>query len=538
MQPTETSSRTFIYSPFDMQDFFAPANDQIVSITGLTTSARVTLSSGVVLLYRGSDLSYSRTAPKGGTVDSVTALDANGKIIATLSLKGAPWNFAEITTDAPLNSYLSNPTFIDEPYQVDPRPAENDLLGGNKSDFISWFDGAKTVRGLDGDDTFRKFLNYSSQTPELIDGGNGKDTLKLVLADGDFRETTLLSIEAISIDQGNMQISASQIGNGQIARDASIRIIENASLSIDQVEGSSVSLSSFKVQGLIGPNETFGYISIGGTDANDLQVGSSEGDILFGVGGNDTLYGNGGNDRIIGGAGNDKLYAGTAYSFFRSTDRLEGGAGNDTLVGGESSEFLSGDGSAMFLGGTGNDVYIISTATTKIQELANEGYDRVVTSVDLNLSDGESSSDAGSIERIEIKSNVGLTVTGSASNNQIFGNVGADVLNGVAGDDRLQGGIGNDVMSGGTGLDVMTGGAGSDRFVFSNGFGKDVVNDFASGTDVIDLSALDTITSFDDLTADHIRQVGRNVWIEGDDSDVLILRDVSLSSLDASDFLF
>jgi VCBS repeat-containing protein len=82
----------------------------------------------------------------------------------------------------------------------------------------------------------------------------------------------------------------------------------------------------------------------------------------------------------------------------------------------------------------------------------------------------------------------------------VDGGKGADLLIGGAGADRLLGGDGDDVIVGGGGADIMTGGAGADIFVIREAndampIAADRIEDFVSGTDRIDLSALTNITS-------------------------------------------
>lgn len=74
-------------------------------------------------------------------------------------------------------------------------------------------------------------------------------------------------------------------------------------------------------------------------------------------------------------------------------------------------------------------------------------------------------------------------LTGGAGDDQISGNGGNDVLVGGAGRDTIWGGGGADTITGGRDADRMTGGSGADRFVFQDGDGRDVITDFASGTD-------------------------------------------------------
>jgi serralysin len=86
-----------------------------------------------------------------------------------------------------------------------------------------------------------------------------------------------------------------------------------------------------------------------------------------------------------------------------------------------------------------------------------------------------------------------------------IGGGGDDVVIGNAAGNFLRGGAGNDSLAGGAGVDREEGGAGADIFVFiatgdsresalrSDGvkFRSDVIADFVSGTDRIDLSAID-----------------------------------------------
>ncbi|MDB5694282.1 MAG: hypothetical protein JWO81_3345, partial [Alphaproteobacteria bacterium] len=83
-----------------------------------------------------------------------------------------------------------------------------------------------------------------------------------------------------------------------------------------------------------------------------------------------------------------------------------------------------------------------------------------------------------------------------AGNDTLTGNEAANRLESGAGDDTLTGNGGNDTLVGGGGKDTLIGGAGGDIFLFQSnsdstaGIGRDVVTDFAKGSDHIDLSAL------------------------------------------------
>ena len=95
--------------------------------------------------------------------------------------------------------------------------------------------------------------------------------------------------------------------------------------------------------------------------------------------------------------------------------------------------------------------------------------------------------------------NVGIAYGVTIEN--AVGGGGNDIIVGNKASNKLDGGAGNDVISGGAGIDYVTGGAGSDTFVADiNGstmpakrgpLALDVITDFASGSDKIDLRGID-----------------------------------------------
>jgi Ca2+-binding RTX toxin-like protein len=93
----------------------------------------------------------------------------------------------------------------------------------------------------------------------------------------------------------------------------------------------------------------------------------------------------------------------------------------------------------------------------------------------------------------------GLTITTGAGN---------DIINGGALGDTLNGGAGNDTITGGTGADRMTGGAGADTFVIalntaaassSTAGAPDVISDFTSGTDKLNVGATSFLGNFTNI---------------------------------------
>jgi hypothetical protein len=124
-------------------------------------------------------------------------------------------------------------------------------------------------------------------------------------------------------------------------------------------------------------------------------------------------------------------------------------------------------------------------------------------------------------------------VNGGKGNDRLFGEAGNDTLVGEDGNDTLLGGEGDDVFLGGRGGDVFDGGAGSDKFLISRGDGVDTIRNFASA-DRIDLGAFHFKSA--EAARDAFKQVGHNAVLDLGPGDQLILQNIKLSDLSASQF--
>jgi Ca2+-binding RTX toxin-like protein len=295
--------------------------------------------------------------------------------------------------------------------------------------------------------------------------------------------------------------------------------------------------------------------SVIGTNGRNSIEGRDGDDVLSGAGGNDLMFGGSGNDRLGGSVGLDKLFGGDGI------DTLFGGDGNDVLNGGNGGDYHEG--------GLGNDTYGLNGTGDTIFEKAGEGIDTVRANFSANLSlisahvenlilvGGANLSGTGNGQDNNLIGNVannilqGLdgndTLSGGDGNDRLFGgdgndtlggSVGSDLLNGGAGNDLMFGGNGNDTMIGGAGNDTMTGGLGADSFVFSNNWGVDTINGFAINApgEVIDLTVVSAITSFADLSANHLTQVGGNAVIFVGVNTITLVG-VTAASLTSGDFL-
>jgi len=139
---------------------------------------------------------------------------------------------------------------------------------------------------------------------------------------------------------------------------------------------------------------------------------------------------------------------------------------------------------------------------------------------------------------------------GFGGNDKMYGHNGSDLLRGDSGKDKLYGGAGNDTLKGGDGDDILRGGNGRDKefggggedvFRFRTGDDKSIIRDFdavGSEHDVIDLSGLASVGNWSDLKNNHMEQIGSHVEIDGEGGDIIVIKDVTLASLDKGDFLF
>src|SRR5207237_8411612 len=100
------------------------------------------------------------------------------------------------------------------------------------------------------------------------------------------------------------------------------------------------------------------------------------------------------------------------------------------------------------------------------------------------------------------------TVNGTGKDDIIYAGSGDDTVKGNDGNDTIYGGSGNDTSNGNNGSDTIVGGFGADQLTGSNGNDRfvylsvadsnaslfDIITDFASGSDRIDLAALGALS--------------------------------------------
>ena len=176
-----------------------------------------------------------------------------------------------------------------------------------------------------------------------------------------------------------------------------------------------------------------------------VLAGASNVMALF-MAGRDFIYGNEFGNVLSGGAGDDSI------SGYGGNDQLFGGDGNDGLAGGAGADVLNG--------GAGFDTvyYTFATAGVTLSLLAGTG------------SGGEALGDTFTGVESIWGSAFNDSLTGDNGANSIFSDVGADLIYGLGGDDNLAGGAGSSLYGGDgndsiNGREFIYGGNGDDKII-------------------------------------------------------------------------
>lgn len=198
-----------------------------------------------------------------------------------------------------------------------------------------------------------------------------------------------------------------------------------------------------------------------GTDGNDeIVVTTPDHWTVNALAGDDLIRTQDGNDVISGGAGNDTIFSGGGNDVIL----LGTNGGRDVIDGGDGYDILKADRDGSVL---------LWQRLSGVEEISGGGY-----------ADVEIAGTAGD-DVIDLS---GLLVGG------------VERISGGDGDDRIVGSAMEDAITGNKGSDQLLGGDGGDTFRYTSigdsrkGSGVDLIQDYRSGEDRIDLSKLDAST--------------------------------------------
>ncbi|UWQ19641.1 hypothetical protein [Jannaschia sp. M317] len=322
------------------------------------------------------------------------------------------------------------------------------LLGGDGNDSLSGGSGNDQLRGQDGTDT--------------LNGGSGVDLVR-------YRDATM----AVDVD---LTTGIALDGRGYVDR----------LISIEQAHGS---------------------------DHDDRLIGTDGANQLFGYDGADTIEGGAGNDVLSGGQGGDTYRFGGGFGIDAVNDL--GGSGTDRVLiegyrsvnanvrlQGANIQLDFGYGDAITLAGS----HAAGSTSTIEQVIFGDG--EIWSHADLVAAIGQRAVFARLGETSENNSTYGTdaddTLNGQGGNDIVLGLGGDDNLSGGSGSDTIRGGAGDDTLNGGSGNDRLEGGTGIDHFVLAAGGGRDVIEDFEFGRDIISVAGGATTTETTDANGNRV----------------------------------
>jgi Ca2+-binding RTX toxin-like protein len=198
------------------------------------------------------------------------------------------------------------------------------------------------------------------------------------------------------------------------------------------------------------------------------------------------IYGGKGVDTLTGGSGADVFFF-AEDGRFAATDHVDGGAGADAMV-------LRGNYSLTLTGTS-----IVNVETVVLMSGSDARFYAPGTPFSYDIATAEDTVAAGQTMTFnggQLSASETLHFDGSLETNGNFRLFGGNA------DDVIKGGAGNDLIYGGLGADQLTGGAGVDVFRYqsaseSTSTALDLITDFTSGTDGIDLSRVDANSLLD-----------------------------------------
>ncbi|MBQ5964149.1 VCBS domain-containing protein [Massilia sp. ZL223] len=462
MTTTTSSSSTTLASTIDDLTLIGTGN---INGTGNARDNVITGNSGNNTLngMAGADTLI------GGAGNDTYVVDSTADVVVEKEGEGSDTVQASVTYT--LSEHVENLTLTGTAAGGTGNSLDNTITGNNANNSLKGGAGNDTLAGNGGNDR--------------LDGGLGADFLS-----GGVGDDTYVVDEA-----GDVVDELAGAGNDTVESSISYTLgeqLENLALTgTANLEGIGNDADN-ELTGNSGSNHLAGGLG------NDTLDGGMGADLMEGGAGNDTYVVDNAGDLVseAAGAGTDTVQAGITYTLTDKVEHLEltgsaaiagtgneldnniggnaagnalyGLAGNDTLDGGAGADTL--------YGGTGDDTYVVDHAGDTAVENADEGRDKVLSSVNHVL--------GANVEDLTLTGTASVNATGNELDNTITGNAGSNDLYGGAGNDTLVDNAGADLLDGGAGADTMQGGTGNDTYVVDDA-GDLVIEALNGGQDTV-----------------------------------------------------
>ncbi|MBC7437025.1 MAG: putative Ig domain-containing protein, partial [Bdellovibrionales bacterium] len=398
--------------------------------------------------------------------------------------------------------------------------ARDNLLDGSSNS------AANQLTGLGGDDTY--VVDSSDTVVEAASGGNDTVVVRSLAAGSvpSLNMSNWSHVETLVLD--------GKLGNVDVVGSNNAETLYG-SLGANLIQGMGGDDVLYNLNpGDVAYNSRYRYYPYP-ADADTLQGGDGN-DTIYDYGGTSVIDGGAGQDTIYlndvyfatvdGGAGDDSIFATSTVPAAVNASMQNGfslafgtGSGHDVVSSGKvrtasdwaaqptilsSIAIKSGtDAGSLRLTRSGADL-IVSLAPspggpqTPADSLTVQGfYDSAVGGSIQSALDAFELLDGTFLTRDAIAAGIGradlqtatsggdllittatLTrLTGGAGNDHLAGQSGNDTLDGGLGHDAIYGGSGADQLTGGAGNDTLVGGRGADTYLYSAGWGQDVVDE-------------------------------------------------------------
>lgn len=388
----------------------------------------------------------------------------------------------------------------------------DNITGTDGNDVIYGGPGADILNGGYGDDTFT-YTGPNGQF-DTVDGGGGWNKLVAAAANAVIEVASMTGI--LEISSGGF--SGVSFASSNLADTIDLRNV-------------------LVVSGITQFNLNGGADFFWGTDGADVVDGGTGDDFIYTAGGDDIIRVsfNNGVDEIHGGDGYDKIVYGgggnvnilfnfdgieevqgstislvnivgtTGGDFIdmssivlKNIHYIDGGAGEDVIHGSAGADtIVGGAGVDELFGGDGDDHFLFGAEDVADVVHGGAGYDTMMSIAAISVSafDGIEAIAWTGTSGYGVKVFGGDGVNTFDLTNVTVSNVYYFSLQG--GDDTFIGSASADYIFSGLGADTLSGGGGADKFAYwsTQEAVGDVIVDFVSGQDKIDVSLIDAVIS-------------------------------------------